>query len=182
MKTKICCKCKQEKPLSEFRQYKKYRYPYCKMCNKIYQQNWNNLNRNKIKVQRRIRDARYRKRNSYKRLEYFNKYPWLKHFFPARSRCKKGGNYYPQIKFNMTREDFKELWFKDKAYLMKRPSIDRINNNRYYTLENCRFIELSENSRNGGLIGGKIKSLRKILASRKNLMTARKVRKENIGG
>jgi len=40
----------------------------------------------------------------------------------------------------------KELWFRDKAYNLKRPSIDRKNNNEDYTFENCRFIELGKNT------------------------------------
>lgn len=42
-------------------------------------------------------------------------------------------------------EEIKFLWFRDKAYLMQRPSIDRINNDGNYELSNCRFIELKEN-------------------------------------
>ncbi len=37
------------------------------------------------------------------------------------------------------------LWIRDKAGKMKRPSIDRINSGGNYTLNNCRFIELSAN-------------------------------------
>ena len=36
---------------------------------------------------------------------------------------------------------------------MKRPSIDRKNSKKDYTLQNCRFLELSENARLGGAIG-----------------------------
>lgn len=37
------------------------------------------------------------------------------------------------------------LWERDKASEMKRPSIDRIDANKDYVLENCRFIEMIEN-------------------------------------
>lgn len=47
--------------------------------------------------------------------------------------------------FLMTVKDFKFLWFRDKAYLMEKPSIDRKNNNGNYTLKNCQFIELRKN-------------------------------------
>lgn len=72
------------------------------------------------------------------------------------------------MKFLMTIEDFKFLWFMDKAWLLKKPSIERINVNGNYELSNCKFIELVINSsynkrpRNGkkveqlSLVGNKI--------------------------
>ena len=41
--------------------------------------------------------------------------------------------------------DLRYLWFRDKAYLMKRPSIDRRDSKGDYTLKNCGYLELSEN-------------------------------------
>ena len=35
---------------------------------------------------------------------------------------------------------------RDKAHLLKQPSIDRKNSNSDYIYKNCRFIELSKNS------------------------------------
>ncbi len=51
------------------------------------------------------------------------------------------------IGFLITIEDIIRLWCRDKAYLMKSPTIDRKDNNGHYTFLNCRFIERSENSR-----------------------------------
>lgn len=44
-------------------------------------------------------------------------------------------------------EEIKTLWFRDKALLLKRPSLDRIDSSKDYSYQNCRFIELSENVR-----------------------------------
>jgi len=77
--------------------------------------------------------------------------PWLCSYFNAKARCKNknhpkyhryGGR---GIKFLMIKDDFKFLWFRDKAYLLKRPSIDRKDNDGNYELNNCRFIEFYEN-------------------------------------
>jgi hypothetical protein len=38
------------------------------------------------------------------------------------------------------------MWKRDKAHLLARPSVDRIDNDGNYELSNCRFIELHENS------------------------------------
>ncbi len=51
----------------------------------------------------------------------------------------------------LTHGDLKFLWFRDKAYNMEHSSIDRINPQKHYTLENCRYIEYRENCRQGGL-------------------------------
>ncbi|SRR5258707_6468540 len=81
--------------------------------------------------------------------------PWAEHLRHARVRCtnpknnkfkRYGGR---GIKCNLTLDDARYLWFRDHASILKRPSIDRINNDGDYELINCRFIELSENGRKG---------------------------------
>lgn len=79
---------------------------------------------------------------------YMAKKPWYKSYNKAMGRCMPGGKYYIRgIKFLMTVDDFKYLWFRDKAHNLKRPSIDRINGNGHYEISNCRYIELLENTK-----------------------------------
>jgi hypothetical protein len=79
---------------------------------------------------------------------------WYKTYNSIMQRCKwnKSHKYFKKgIKNYLSIEDLKILWFRDKAYLMKKPSIDRLNSKGNYTLKNCRYIELRENSREGGM-------------------------------
>ncbi len=84
---------------------------------------------------------------------YKKNHPWIIHYSSARQRCTnpKSQNY-PYyggrgIKFLMTVADFKFLWFRDQAWLLKRPSIDRKDPDGNYELSNCQFIELADNKK-----------------------------------
>jgi hypothetical protein len=98
----------------------------------------------------------YREKNNefikQKRREIKNKNPWIYSYYRAKQRCtnQECQDYYwygdRGIKFLLSKEDYKFLWNRDKAYLMKKPTIDRINADKNYVLENCQFLEKSKNS------------------------------------
>ena len=96
------------------------------------------INKEKLVNQARV----YRKLN-----------PWVICLANINQRCynskRVGYKYYggKGIKNYLSSKDIKYLWFRDKAYLLKKPSIDRINSNKSYTMDNCRFIEMVENIR-----------------------------------
>jgi hypothetical protein len=108
-----------------------------------YQRAWKQKNREKVKE--------YYLKYRQKQQKWWSENPWVKSYSQARQRCcnPKAPGYHNYggkgIKLIMTVEDFKYLWRRDKAHLMEKPSIDRIDNTGDYVLENCRFLELKEN-------------------------------------
>ena len=74
--------------------------------------------------------------------------PWNKTLVGIKSRCNHPVKNYGAkgVKAKITVDELKFLWFRDKAYSMKIPSIDRIDSNGDYEIGNCRYIELSENT------------------------------------
>ena len=93
---------------------------------------------------------------------YNRKYPWVYHLHCILCRVNyKTHNYYKRgIKNFLTLHQIKELWFRDKAYLLLKPSINRINPKENYTFKNCNFIEMKENRQhkkvNQYSLGGKL--------------------------
>lgn len=80
-------------------------------------------------------------------------YKWMPILYGARCRCRNprhrsykryGGR---GIKCVLTKEEIACLWVRDGAEKLRRPSLDRIDNDGNYEFNNCRFIELSDNSR-----------------------------------
>jgi len=95
---------------------------------------------------------KYYLKNKNKDKEYRKTHPWISTYVSIRQRCnnKKCQNYKyyggKGIKCLITSDELKQLWFRDKAYLMKLPTIDRENNKGNYVFSNCSYIEKSENS------------------------------------
>lgn len=74
--------------------------------------------------------------------------PWVKSWLGMRARCQdQKRETYKRIKSLISKEELKFIWFRDKGYLLKQPSLDRVNTTGDYTFNNCRYIELSENVR-----------------------------------
>lgn len=84
---------------------------------------------------------------------YLSENPWLRTLLKINYRCNDkecdsykwyGGK---GIKNFLTMKDLEFLWNRDKAQEMKYPSIDRIDSNGNYKLDNCRYIEKSDNTK-----------------------------------
>ncbi len=129
MKERVCTKCKKLLPISEF-YYLKLKKEYISSCKKC--------------------------RRKY-RIDYYKKYPWGRVYKNINMRTSGKEHKYKRkgIKTYLSLDDVKYLWIRDKAHLLKKASIDRLDNNGHYTLDNCRIIEHSENSRLGALYGWK---------------------------
>lgn len=102
---------------------------------------------------RKLAKERYLRNREYliaksreQRKVYFSNYPWLKTLYSIRRRVKQS-NFYSEhgIKNNLTPKQIKYLWFRDKAFNMGKPSIDRKNGFGDYNISNCRFIEYIDN-------------------------------------
>jgi len=126
VKTKVCTKCKEEKPLSEFRQaphHKDGLTSHCKICIS-----------NKDKTDYREHIAKYLLISIKQRCENPN--------------LKNSRWYYEKkIKCLITEEEIKRLMVRDNYYDLNHPSIDRKDSNKDYTFENCQFLELGDNVR-----------------------------------
>ncbi len=116
-------------------QLQKYRHTYYLAHKEVYSKGYDKTYYLTHKEEYKKARVKYRKNN-----------PWIKHLTSARRRCKYRKSYIERgTKCDLTITLTKKLWFRDKAYNLKKPSIDRINNNGHYTYENCRFIEHYEN-------------------------------------
>lgn len=77
--------------------------------------------------------------------------PWYKVYRNIWTRVNNpkhhGYEYYCHDVSVLTIAELEKLWLRDKASMMRRPSIDRIKSTLGYTYGNCRFIELAENAR-----------------------------------
>lgn len=112
-----------------------------------YGRNWRNNNKDAISKwwnENRALSREYRRKER-------EKYPWRCSYYCAKQRCsnpnKNSYKYYGGrgIEFKLTMSEIKLLWLRDKAYNMKKPTLDRRNNDGHYEFDNCQFLELIEN-------------------------------------
>lgn len=90
-----------------------------------------------------------------KRAAWRKRNPWARYCEWARRRCndsdpesKNYPHYYAKgITCDLTARELKAVWERDNAHLLKKPSLDRIDPERGYTMFNVRFIEFALNVR-----------------------------------
>lgn len=148
---KRCTRCKKWKELKEFgkdSQKSDGLRCWCKLCQKNYYQD----NQERILKHKKEYNLKNKEKIDNKNKKYHRKYPWKRIYNAIKQRCNnpKTINYrwYGEKGIEnhfKNADDVKYLWFRDKAYLMKKPSIDREDNDGHYCIGNCKFIELSEN-------------------------------------
>lgn len=86
---------------------------------------------------------------SYKK--FIEKRPWYVSFRNAKRRCidvnHRSYKWYggKGIEFLLTEEEIKFLWFRDKAWLLENPQLDRMEEEKNYCLDNCQFIPKLDN-------------------------------------
>jgi len=167
---KICTKCGIPKDIKEFNKdnqkcdnlssnCKKCCLERVKIYNKshkeekcIYDNTWRKIKRNKLSE---LKKQYYRKNKENIKIQaekYNKQYPWKRTLSGIIHRCNHSGcSAYHRyggrgIKCLITEEELKDLWFRDKAYLMKKPTIDREDNDGNYEYSNCSYIEHYDNT------------------------------------
>ena len=124
----------------------------CKECFIKYKKIYYEKNKEQISKRKKEYYNRNKEKTQNQKTRYKKKFPWKITFQNINSRCNNSNNdnykYYGGrgIKCLITAEELKELWFRDKAYLMDKPSVDREDNDRNYEFDNCHYIEQTKNS------------------------------------
>jgi hypothetical protein len=142
--TKICNRCKLEKPLSEFHKDKSKKDGYgtlCKDCKNKANSLYSMTDKGIARLKRYRQTEKYKEANRNRSNSLSGKYNSYK-------RNAKRRN----IEFNLTKEQFTQYWQLPCSYCgskVKRVGLDRINNNKGYDLDNvvpccatCNYMKL----------------------------------------
>src|SRR3990167_7191472 len=111
---------------------------------KVFKANRKFRNKNKVRLKKYHKKwyQEHKVEHDKKSRKYLKKNPWICHYSNARQRCLNP----KQADFNSYKgKGIKFLWFRDGASKMKKPSIDRIDVNGDYFIDNCEFVEMSIN-------------------------------------
>jgi hypothetical protein len=117
--------------------------------------------RDKNKVRLKEREKQYRDKNRERvrqncrinTAKFLKNHRWISSYWKAYERCnnphhKSFKNYGAKgIKLLMTQDDFKMVYFKDRAEKMKRAEVHRINNDGHYEISNVVYLEGSDHRR-----------------------------------
>lgn len=166
---KICSRCHKVKPLSEFSKQKLGKFGAtsdCKECRReigkiYYKQNKKQVNKKHNKYYKQNRE-KLLKLNKIRHKKHKAEFPWKYILKNIKDRCtNKNRSHYKYyggrgIKCLITEEELKKLWFRDRAYKMEYPSLDRINNDGNYEVGNCQFLERNIHSQKTATLRKKI--------------------------
>lgn len=92
--------------------------------------------------------------------------PWVKNFATTRFKARTKG-----WEHTISISTFEELWFKQKAYEMKKPSFSRIDKDKGFIEGNCEFREGTVNDSISS--GGRVRTKEQIAQATENLMRYR---------
>jgi len=158
MKMYKCKKCSNDKKKNEFKKNKACKdgiQLVCRECDKKIAANYYKKNRKVMLSKFKAYAIKHREEIKEYREKYFSsKHGKIMQIMQnIRKRCDEptnkrfhryGGR---GIKNLLTYDDISMLWERDKANSLVKPSLDRIDVNGNYEIDNCQFIEMKENSR-----------------------------------
>jgi hypothetical protein len=135
-----------EKYLEKNKKFKENNPNYFKEHNKEYTTRLDVKNR--IKEYQQQPQVKEQQKES--RKKYIETHRWVKTLSDIIQRCTNPNNSdyktYKGRRGDITKEELKELWFRDNASGMEHPTIDRIDPNGIYTKSNLQYLERLEHN------------------------------------